>query len=96
LAAAIRSWPEFVDGSGYDVDLEGPEEKISVRHHDTEEDPHILISSSSPGPLLERVIGLVTFALSAHSDYLMVYRCTETPIQPSEPTSGLAPGRGSS
>jgi hypothetical protein len=94
LAAAMRDWPEFVDGSGYDVNLRSAEEEVSVRYHEDEEEPYVMIASSHVGPLFERVTGRVAYALSGHSDYLMMYRRDDSPIQPPQTTTGSsAPDR---
>lgn len=78
LASEMRSWPEFVEGIEYSVDLKDAltAEEVSVRLFEgTENDlPHIQIRSNRNGLLFERVVGCVVFALSAHTDNLMVGR----------------------
>jgi hypothetical protein len=94
VAGLMRHWPEFVRGSGYDVDLRSQEEEVQLRYEDGADDSYIVVSSSASGPLLQRAVGLAVSALSAHSDYLMVYRYAEKPIQPPQTTTGSgAPGR---
>jgi hypothetical protein len=83
VAGLMRHWPEFVRGSGYDVDLRSQEEEVQLRYEDGADDSYIVVSSSASGPLLQRAVGLTVSALSAHSDYLMVYRYAEEPIHES-------------
>jgi hypothetical protein len=78
LANEMRSWPEFSSGSGYVVELATSDraEVVSValveRHAD--ESAYVRVTGNSAGPLFDRVLGRVTYALSAHSDNLMVDR----------------------
>jgi hypothetical protein len=88
LAGLMRAWPEFVRGSGYDVDLRSEEEEVQLRYEDGPNDSYVVVSSSGQGLLLQRVVGLSVSEMSAHSDYLMVYRYAEEPIQSSQPTPG--------
>jgi hypothetical protein len=79
LAGAMRDWPEFVSGTDYDVYLRSPEEEVQLRYEDGDNDSYVLVSSSIAGPLLERAVGRAVQAMSAHSDYLMVYHCADKP-----------------
>lgn len=78
LAAEMGSWPEFVSGEGYDVQLRSQDgsEDVSVKYvPETNEDhAHVLVTASSDGPLFERTLGRASYALAAHSDNLMVRR----------------------
>ena len=76
LAAEMRGWPEFVTGQEYSVDLRGPDsrETVSVRLVKDGEDRYVSVSGIGTGPLFDRVLGRVTYALAAHSDNLMVDR----------------------
>ena len=80
LAAEMRDWPEFVRGSGYDVELRWPAtgESVTVRYVHDNDRTYIAITSESPsegsGSLFDRVAGRVIYALSAHTDHLLVDR----------------------
>jgi len=76
LAAELRDWREFVAGEGYSVELfDGKTgEKVSVRHVWGWEDEHLIITSTAPGELFDRVVGRVVRALSMQSGYLKVQR----------------------
>lgn len=77
LAGEMKSWPEFVSGAGYEVELEGADdERVSVRYMEAEDDTsdHVVVTGSTQGPLFDRVLGRVVYALAAHSDNLMVSR----------------------
>lgn len=78
LAGEMRSWPEFVSGSGYDVELKVPDsdERVSVRYvtGDGENYDHVDVTATGTGLLFDRVLGRVIHALSAHSDDLVVSR----------------------
>ena len=94
LAGLMRTWPEFVRGSGYDVDLRSQEEEVQLRYDDGPDDSYVAVSSSGQGSLLQRAVGLSVSAMSAHSDYLMIYRYAEEPIQLPQTTIGSrAPDR---
>jgi hypothetical protein len=47
LAEAMRSWPEFVSGTGYDVDLKDTSttEAVTVRYVESGEEAHVHIIS---------------------------------------------------
>jgi hypothetical protein len=77
LAGEMRDWPEFVRGEGYSVELRSFDigEEVSVRLVEKGEDsPYVAVRSSNGGPLFDRVLGRVIYALSRHSDDLMVER----------------------
>ena len=77
LAAEMRDWPEFVGGVDYTADLRdhASGETVSVRLATVEdESPYIIVAGSGSGALFDRVLGRVIYALSAHSDNLMVDR----------------------
>jgi hypothetical protein len=78
LAGEMRSWPEFVSGSGYDVDLRDAStgESVSVRYIESGEDAHVHITDD--GSLFDRVAGRVIHAMSAHSDSLFIDRHAHT------------------
>ena len=73
----MRGWPEFVGGEGYSVELKdvGSGEEVTVRFVEKDEDgPHVAVRSSQAGPLFDRALGQVIYALSQHSDDLVVDR----------------------
>jgi hypothetical protein len=78
LANEMRSWPEFKSGSGYVVELATPDqcEVVSVKliGPTDNESACVRVTAIAPGPLFERVLGRVTYALAAHSDNLMIDR----------------------
>lgn len=78
LAGEMRSWPEFVAGTGYDVELAAPdsEERVTVRYVTAGDDgsDYIEVRATVEGPLFDRVLGRVIYALAAHSDNLQVWR----------------------
>jgi hypothetical protein len=76
LAAEMRSWPEFVSGSGYDVDLRDAStgELVTVRYIESGEEAHVHITGSGEGSLFDRVAGRAIHAMSAHSDSLFIDR----------------------
>jgi hypothetical protein len=78
LADEMRSWPEFQSGSGYVVELTTPDqcEVVSVKLIERTEDEsaYVRVTASAPGPLFDRVLGRVTYALAAHSDNLTIDR----------------------
>ena len=79
LTGEMRSWPEFVSGNGYDVDLRAPStgESVSVRYVESGEEAHVYITGE--GSLFDRVAGRVVHAMSAHSDLLWINRHAPTP-----------------
>lgn len=70
LAAAMRAWPEFVGGAGYDVDLRSPNERVEVRFATDE----LIVRGQGDGELFDKVLGRVVHALAPHSDYVGVQR----------------------
>jgi hypothetical protein len=76
LAAAMGDWPEFVAGHEYTVDLKSSDsgEAVSVRFVEDGEERYVAVSGTGAGPLFDRVLGRVIYALAAHSDNLMVDR----------------------
>jgi hypothetical protein len=74
LADAMRGWPEFVRGEGYDVWLRSPttHEEVTVRLVTDEDAPHVIFTSSSAGELLGRVLGCSLCAMSENSDTLVI------------------------
>jgi len=68
LSAELQSFPEFIDGVGYDVDLrtEDRKEEVTVRFVEGEHASHVLVRGSGDGFLFDRVVGRVIWALSAH------------------------------
>jgi hypothetical protein len=81
LAGEMRSWPEFVSGSGYDMDLRDAStaESVTVRYVEGGEEAHVHITGSGEGSLFDRVAGRVVHAMSAHSDSLVIDRHSHTP-----------------
>ena len=76
LAAEMRDWPEFAGGSDYDVDLRWPAtgESVRVRYVDGNRGAFVAITSEGSGSLFDRVAGRVIYALSEHTDHLLVDR----------------------
>ena len=74
----MRSWPEFVAGTGYDVELAAPdsEERVTVRYVTAGGDgfDYVEVTAIAEGTLFDRVLGRVIYALAAHSDNLQVRR----------------------
>jgi hypothetical protein len=80
LAALMRDWPEFVRGDGYDVELRSQQNGECVTTHyesygEAEGTPReLVVEGTAAGPLFQRVLGAVTYALACHSDNLMINR----------------------
>ena len=76
LAAQMRDWKEFVAGQEYSVELKDPSsgEAVSVNYVEEGEEHYVSVSGSGCGSLFDRVLGRVIYALSEHSDNLMVDR----------------------
>jgi hypothetical protein len=77
LAGEMRSWPEFVSGAEYSVELRDATtgEQVTVKLiKDGDEQPYVSVSSVKSGILFDRVLGRVISALSRQSDNLMVDR----------------------
>lgn len=74
LAGAMRSWPEFIVGDGYSVQLRSD---FGLTHVDLHGEPdYVSVIGPATDPLFERVLGTVIYELSAHSDNLLVTRVT--------------------
>ncbi len=76
LAGEMRTWPEFVAGEGYSVDLKHPEtgETVRVRYVELDEVPWIIVDSPAAGGLFDQVVGRIVEAMSHHSDNVWVDR----------------------
>lgn len=76
LAGEMRDWSEFVSGDGYSVDLlnSATGEAVTVRLVDEGEDQCVIVRSPAPSQLFDRTLGRIIYALSAHSDNLMIDR----------------------
>jgi hypothetical protein len=77
LAAELSQWKEFVSGAAYDVDLacKISGESVTVRYVEgINELAYVSLMSEGAGALFERTLGAVTYALSKHSDNLMISR----------------------
>ena len=75
LANEMSGWPEFVSGEGYSVELanSATRETVNVKlAEDAEEGRFVAVSAENAGPLFDRVLGRTIYALSQHSDDLMV------------------------
>jgi hypothetical protein len=73
----MKDWPEFVGGEDYTADLrdDASDEAVTVKLITAEdENPYVSVSGSGDGVLFDRVLGRVVYALSRHSDDLMVER----------------------
>lgn len=83
LASAMRDWPEFVEGEDYSVRLRSSENEESVEvayvDRDGDEASYVYVRSTAGKELFERTLGVVTYALAAHSDNLMIYRWDPQP-----------------
>jgi hypothetical protein len=75
LAAAMKSWPEYIRGKGYEVELRSDRGIVQVELRESE-DERAFVAVTGPGddPLFEKVLGSVVYELAAHSDNLMVDR----------------------
>ena len=78
LASEMGDWLEFVEGEDYSVNLKSPETgeivEVSFVEATDDEGPYVRVRSTSGKELFERALGVVTYALAAHSDHLMVHR----------------------
>jgi len=74
LAAEMRDWPEFVRGDDYSTELRSLDtnESVTVSLKDEDEDRFVRIYSPAAGSLFDRVTGRTVYALSQHSDNLMI------------------------
>jgi hypothetical protein len=79
LAAEMKSWPEFIDGTDYSVKLASPKESITVEFIDgnEKESSHVLITGEGSGSLFFCVLGCAAHAMAAHSDSVWVERWEE-------------------
>ena len=82
LAGEMRDWPEFVSGRAYSVDLKSrdSDETVIVRYVEDGDDRYVSVMGDGAGRLFDLVLGRVIYALSAHSDNLMVDRIVGPPI----------------
>ena len=78
LARELGSWPEFVAGTEYSVDLKSldSDEAVQVRYVENEDERYVSVkgSGSGSGSLFDRALGRVVYALAGHSDSLMIDR----------------------
>jgi hypothetical protein len=76
LAGEMRAWPEFVSGQGYSVGLLCSQsgDAVTVRILQDDERPYVSVRGSGGGRLFDKVLGRVIYAMSAHSDDLLVDR----------------------
>jgi len=75
LAAEFSDWPEFVSGKHYDVELRSTDSRDSVSvGFVASEDTYVFVRSTGDGDLFYRVLGVVCYALAAHSDDIMLDR----------------------
>ena len=72
----MRDWPEFIRGEDYSVELRNSatKETVTVKLDKEDNTPFVSVHSSEAGSLFDRVAGRVIYALSEHSDDLMVER----------------------
>jgi hypothetical protein len=87
LAAEMQSWPEFVSGSGYRVSLSSENERVNVAliTESEEEGKYVVVRGEGDGPLFQRALGCVAYALAGHSDDISIMRW-------SYPEPGVTPG----
>ena len=76
LAVVLGSWPEFVSGRDYDVELRSGEEVVVVRLAREADTSFLLMRGQEVGSFFHRVLGAVVHALSANSDSVWVTRST--------------------
>ena len=76
LAAEMRSWPEFVGGTGYDVELASGQERVKVELVGATADDcqYVRVCGDSHGRLFVLVLGCVAYALASHSDSVQLMR----------------------
>ena len=76
LAELMGTWPEFVEGQGYEVRLSSidGQESVEIRRASEDEIDKIVVTGSGAGDLFDRALGCVTYALACHSDNLLVSR----------------------
>ena len=68
LAEEMRSWPEFVSGSGYACLLRSGSEVVETRLEHDEGTPYVLIHGEGEGRLFACVLGSVFWKMSGCSD----------------------------
>jgi hypothetical protein len=73
LAGEMTSWPEFVSGNGYNVDLRSDNNSVTVRLESSGETKFVRVCGNC-GSLFDRVVGLCVQALLASSDNVVVSR----------------------
>ena len=73
LASVMRGWPEFIEGQEYWVSLRSDRGPVVVQLRD-DDGTYVSVTGPTDGPLFERVLGVVIYELSKHSDNLMVDR----------------------
>jgi hypothetical protein len=77
LAGQMRNWPEFLSGAEYSVQLKNAQtgEVVEVSLVEPQDErPYVSVKSPNSGSLFDRVLGKVVYALSEHSDDLIVDR----------------------
>lgn len=74
LASAMRSWPEFVSGDGYRVELAdgGAHVNVSLVPAVADDCQHVIVQGDSADRLFQAVLGHVTYQMAAHSDNLTI------------------------
>jgi len=75
LAGEMSDWSEFVSGQDYSAELKSPTtgEIVTVKMEQKDADgPFVTVRADDAGPLFDRVLGRVIYALSEHSDDLTV------------------------
>ena len=72
----MQSWPEFVRGEEYTVELAAEDEQVFITMVDRTEDDsaHVLVRGEFGGRLFLLALGAVTYELAAHTDDLSVMR----------------------
>ncbi|MDR3479895.1 MAG: hypothetical protein P4L91_04200 [Burkholderiaceae bacterium] len=80
LAAEMQSWPEFVNGEGYNVTLKSDTEEVSTTLEHNEDQPIVVVRGRGDGQLFNSVLGATLFAMAGNSDDLWtrVMRWRET------------------
>jgi hypothetical protein len=75
----MHTWPEFVRGSGYDVELESEHEHVSIKLVPPKDDDaqHVIVEGLEGGRLFLLVLGAVIYAMAANSDEVWVMRWLE-------------------
>ena len=76
LALIMSKWPKFLVGEAHDVELRNPkgDEIVTTKFIKNDVEAYVSVCSSSINELFERVVGSVVYAMSAHSDNLMIDR----------------------